>query len=339
MVDMSPNRNFFNPQTATHSIFLFKPKTTEKTPLSNTNSNSLNNVKNLQDIHRTNLFHQSHDDNKLGDNLGKRQAINLNGESNRIIHHDHSENKNIQGSIKISKTDGNHKKKHDRTNFNPSLPVQTLFPHKNNDNIPNKQIIVQHSINIVQPNIKGNKVPQNHDLPSAASTQSQGGGRNNNKKDFNQNNNNRDRFNLDYLDVDYVNRDMNIDVTSPSSEILTLMHQIHPTYIPRTTTLRVSTARAISNPLLNPNFQPIGSTAGKRWSVKKRENKIANRNNEKTKNDILKASNFPDLPSLDPGKSCSIKLNHLEYAPCHFSFVVILILNYLFDARACFQMS
>ena len=124
---------------------------------------------------------------------------------------------------------------------------------------------------------------------------------------------------------------MNIDVTSPSSQILIHMHQIHPTYIPRTTAPKVSTARAISNPLLDPNFQPIGSTAGKRWSVKKRENTIANRNNDKSKNDILKASNFPDLPSLDPGKSCSIKLNNLKYFPFHFVFAVILILNHSRD--------
>ena len=37
-------------------------------------------------------------------------------------------------------------------------------------------------------------------------------------------------FNLDYLEVEYVNQDINVDITSPSSQVLTLMHQIHPTY-------------------------------------------------------------------------------------------------------------
>merc|ERR1712050_622221 len=153
-------------------------------------------------------------------------------------------------------------------------------------------------------------VQPNHDLPSAASTQSHGRGRNGNKKDFNSNNNNRDRFNLDYQEVDYVNRDMNIDHPSPPSHILTHIHQIHPTYIPRTTTLKVSTTKTILNPLLDPNFQPIGSNAGKRWSVKKRDNGISKENNQKAKNNVLKASNFPDLPSLDRGKSSGNNLEH-----------------------------
>ena len=59
MVDLSPNRNFINPHKATHSIFLFEPKTTEKTPFFHKTPDNLNIVENLLDIHRTNLFHQS----------------------------------------------------------------------------------------------------------------------------------------------------------------------------------------------------------------------------------------------------------------------------------------
>ena len=337
MVDLSSIRNFINPHTATHSTFLFKPKTTEKTPFSHIIPNTLTIVnKNLQDIHRTNIFHQSQDDETLEDNLGKRQAINLNENGDRIKYHDRSNVKATQGSIKISNTDGSHKREHDQIFFNQPLPAQTSFPQRISNNMPKNQIIVQHSINIVQPKSKGKKVPQNHDLPSAASTQSQGGGQHGNHKDFNHNNNNRDRFNLDYLDVDYVNRDMNVDLTTPSSQILTHMHQIHPTYIPRSTTYKVTTAKTISNPLLDPNFQPIGSSSGKRWSVKKRENAIGKGNDRQNKNNVLKASNFPDLPSLNPEKSSGTNLIHSSVSKFHFVFFASLFSLLSFQIKFCF---
>ena len=326
MVDLSSHRNFINPQTATRPIFFFKPKTTEKTPLTHKNPNRQNIGENLQDIHRTNLFHQPQDNNNFEDNLGKRQAIDMNGEANRINYNDHAETKATQGGLRTSNIDGNYNQGDIKSTFNPSLPAQTSFPMNNNDNIFRNPIVVQHSINIVQSISKGNMVQPNHDLPSAASTQSHGGGKNGNNKDFNSNNNNRNRFNLDYQDVDYVNRDIKVDVTSPTSQILTHMHQIHPTYIPRSTTIKVSTTKTILNPLLDPNFQPIGSNAGKRWSVKKRENSISKGNNEETKTNVLKASNFPDLPSLDQGKSSGNNLKHSLNTPTHLLFVATLII-------------
>ena len=322
MVDLSPNRNYINPHKATHSIFLFKPKTTEKTPFFHTKPDNLNIVETLQDIHRTNLFHQSQDDDIFEDNFAKRQAINLNGEgNNRIKAPDHSKTQTTQQRIPISNKGGSHKGGEDETY--PSLPVQTTFPHNIDNDMKRKEIIVHHSINIAQPNSKENKFHQNHDLPSAASTISQGGGQNENQKDFNHNNNNRDRLNLDYLEIEYVNRDMNVDITSPSSPILTLMHQIHPTYIPRSTTHKVTTTKTISNPLLDPNFQPIGSKSGKRWSVTKRENKIAHEKDGKNKNNILKASSFPELPSLHPEKSNSVGMKSTLIFQIHLSFIAI----------------
>ena len=330
MVDLSPNRNFIIPHKATHSIFLFKPKTTEKTPFFHKTPDNLNIVENLQDIHRTNLFHQSQDDDILEDSLGKRQAINIDGEGNRIKTPDHSKTQVTQQRIPVSNKDGSQKGKHDKTY--PSLPVQTTFPYQTNNDIKRKQIIVHHSINIVQPNSKEYSFHQNHDLPSAASTLSQGGGQNVNQKDFNHNNNNRDRLNLDYLEVEYVDQDINVDVTSPSSQILTLMHRIHPTYIPRSTTHKVPTTKTILNPLLDPNFQPIGSKSGKRWSVKKRENKIAQEQDGKNKNNVLKASNFPELPSLHPEKSNSDSIKSsliFQFLPLFvaISFTYSFILN------------
>merc|ERR1712223_1726589 len=147
--------------------------------------------------------------------------------------------------------------------------------------IPGKQVTVQHSINIVAPtslkknNIRIESDNHYHDLPSAAESPQPDRGNGNN------NLNNRNKFGLDYVDVEYVTLGSQIDLLiSPTSHLITHMHQIHPTFIPRRH-ITTSTEKVISNPLLDPKFNPIGSSSGKRWSIK------MNMTKERTKKPII----------------------------------------------------
>jgi hypothetical protein len=328
MVDLSLNRNFINPPTATHSIFFLETKPTEMTLFSHVNVDNVDDDEIILDIHHNNIFQVN---GIFEENVGKRQTTGINNEFGSIKHEDRGNSINKKGTILSNNDDRLFKKstnnrERTKSSFNPSLPLPISL-QKDKVNLSGKQVTVQHSINIAEPFDGGNKEQEYYDLPSAESTQSHGGSGNNN--------NHRDTVNLDYVDVDYVNRGSQIDVVSPSSQILTHMHQIRPTYIPRSTEKPLTTQKSILNPLLDPKFQPISSTTGKRWSVRNTSNKPNNSIKNGSKNNVLKASIFPELPSLDgkrnraneftcPGALANIGLSSILSI---FAFNVIFRLN------------
>lgn len=334
MAELSINNNIFYPQAEKHSIFLLETKPTEMTLFSHINTQDITNDVILLDIHRTNN-HPFHESNIFEENIGKRQAFDLNNKvsGTKNLGHANTFDENIKNPSNnhgILFTESTKNRERTKSTFKPSLPFQNSLQN-DNINLSGKQVTVQHSINIVQPFVGGNKRPQDFDLPSAESTQSHGGSGNNN--------NHRDTINLDYVDVDYVNRGSQIDEVSPSSQILTHMHQIRPTYIPRSTEKPLTTQKSILNPLLDPKFQPISSTTGKRRSIKNRNEKLNKTNKNASKNKVLKASIFPELPSLDAKRNRANEFNYpgvpanvgLSFILNMFTFNVIFRFNRLFQ--------
>lgn len=286
MADLS--LTIFNPKVEKNSIFLLESKPTENTLFSHINIQDITNDVILLDVHRTNN-NPIHDNHSFEENIGKRQTLDMKNKLSGTRHRDHGNkfNKDILRPFKdhgtpFTKSTSN--REHTKSTFKPSLPLQNSL-EKDNINLSGKQVTVQHSINIVQPFVGGNKYQEDYDLPSAESTQSHGGSGNNN--------NHRDIINLDYVDVNYVNRGSQIEVVSPSSQILTHMHQIRPTYIPRSTKTIITTPKNIFNPLLDPKFKPISSTTGKRWSVQNRNNQPNTKHKNASNNKVSKASVFP----------------------------------------------
>lgn len=305
MADISLNYDNFYPQEETHSIFFLETKPTEMTSFSHINEQDLTNDVILLDIHRTN--HNHFPENHIGnENIGKRQAFDLNNKVGGTKNRDHGNtfNKEIikpspNQDILFTKSTNN--RESTKSTFKPSLPLQNSL-QKNNHNLSGKKVTVQHSINIVQPFVGGNRRPEDYDLPSAESTHSHG--------EIGNNNNHRDRINLDYVDVNYVNRGSQVDVVTPSSQVFNHMHQIRPTFIPRSTGKTLTTQKSIFNPLLDPKFKPISSTTGKRWSVRNTSNKPNKSIKNGSKNNVLKASIFPELPSLDAKRNRANEFNY-----------------------------
>ena len=330
MADKSLNRNKINPQEATHSIFFHGTNIAETTLFSHFNPNNINNDEFSSNTHRTNDFQDNHN---FEDNVGKRQTVTLNNKHNNLKHRDQG-NSIYRGKIKLSNQDiafSQTNTNHERTKSsfdNPSLPNRNSIHKDIIESASGKQVTVKHTINIIKPTfVKGNKKKtetyNNNVLPSAESTQPERGNGNINY------NHNRETFNLDYVDVEYVNQESKVELVSPSSNLLTHMHQIRPTYIPRSTTT-TSTKKTIFNPLLDPNFKPISSSGGKRWSVKKRGNNNDKSQNGNSKNSVLKASTFPDLPSLDIEKNRAGGLYHINLFLIVGSSVVLCAISFQF---------
>ena len=330
MADISLNYNKFYPQEETHSIFFLETKPTEMTLFSHINTQDLTNDVILLDIHRTNNnpFQENH---IFDENIGKRQAFDLNNKvggtkTRNNVNTFHKEITKPSHNQDILFTKSTNNRERTKSTFKPSLPLQNSL-QKDNFNLSGKKVTVQHSINIVQPFVGGNRRPEDNDLPSAESTQSH--------RESGNNNNHRDRFNLDYVDVNYVNRGSQVEVVSPSSQISTHMHQIRPTFIPRSTGKFLTTQKSILNPLLDPKFQPISSTTGKRWSVRNANNKPNNSIKNGSKNNVLKASIFPDLPSLDAERNKANEFNcagalatiGLSFILSMFTFNVVFRIN------------
>ena len=284
MADWSLNHNNFNPQTATHSIIFFEENPTKMTLVSHINNKDINNGEILAGINHKNVFKEHH---ISSGNLDIGQVINKDNSFSGIKHKDHDKSIDTN-TVKPSNEDilsipTKINRERTKSSFKPSLPLRNAIQK---EGVSGKQVTVKHSINIIETFVKGNKKKENYDLPSAESTHSRRGSGDNNI---------RNSFDLDYSEVNYVDRGSQIELVSPSSQILTHMHLIHPTYIPRTTT--TSTEKTILNPLFDPRFQPISSNGGKRWTVNKRDNKQDGTKRDKSNDKILEASFFPDLPS------------------------------------------
>ena len=311
MVDSSLHHNLNQPHKATHLIFSHEKNPSEITLFSNINSHNNNNRGTLPHVHPTSFFNQNQ---IFQENVGKRQVVNFNNPPNGGIEHSRpGVGANAGEILLLSPTQFNRNRERPKTSFKTSLPFQNSIQNKDiHKDIPGKQVTVQHSINIVAPtslkenNFKIESDNKYHDLPSAAeSPQSDRGNGNNNL-------NNRNKFGLDYVDVEYVTRGSQIDLLiSPTSNLNTHMHQIHPTFIPRRH-ITTSTEKVILNPLLDPKFNPIGSSSGKRWSIKNEYDKGTNLKINNRNNNLLKASNFPDLPSLDVKRNCACYSTYLR---------------------------
>jgi len=196
-----------------------------------------------------------------------------------------------------------------------SLPSLNLIQQ---DLIPGsgKRVTLKHTINIIETSVMGNEKEKN-DLPSAASTHSHGGSRNSNNNNI---------LDVDFVDGGYVDRGSNLELVSPSSQIINHMHNIRPTYIPNSIT---STEKNILNPLFDPNFQPISSKTGKRWNTKRNTNKPPQFKGDGSNNKVLKSSFFPELPSLNTnqdknGGNRPYRLNLPTYVCFFTSFCVCL---------------
>ena len=311
MVDSSLHHNLNQPHKATHLIFSHEKNPSEITLFSNINSHNNDNRGTLPHLHPTSFFNQNQ---IFQENVGKRQVVNFNNPPNGGIEHSRpGVGANAGEILLLSPTQFNRNRERPKTSFKTSLPFQNSIQKEDiHKDIPGKQVTVQHSINIVAPtSLKKNNIEiesdnHYHDLPSAAeSPQSDRGNGNNNL-------NNRNKFGLDYVDVEYVTRGSQIDLLiSPTSNLNTHMHQIHPTFIPRHH-ITTSTEKVISNPLLDPKFNPIGSSSGKRWSIKNEYDKGTNQKVNNRNNNLLKASNFPDLPSLDVKRNCGCYSTYLR---------------------------
>ena len=279
MADLSLNHNINNPHIATHSMIFLETNPTKMTLVSHIDNNDIRNGEILANINRNSVLNK---DYIYNERLGIGHAISISNKLSGIKHNDyensidsnrvHPSNQNTLATR--TKINGERTK----PSSNPSLPLPNSIQN-DDSHVSGKQVTVKHSINIVDPLVKGNKKNQNYDLPSAESTHPFGGSGSNN--------------NNDRLDLDYV-----IELVSPSSQQLTHMHLIHPTFIPRNNTIRPPTEKTILNPLFDPNFQPINRKGGgKRWSVKKNNNNNLYETKQDQSNDnVLKASFLPDLP-------------------------------------------
>lgn len=295
MADWSLNHNVISPQTATHSIIFLEANPTKMTLVSHINDNDNNNGELLAEINRNNVLKEHHHISE--GNLGISKVSNINNNLSGIKHED-PDNSIDTNIVKPSNEDilsiqTKINRERTKSSLSPSLPLRNSI-QKEIINVSGKQVTVKHSINIIETFVKGNKKKENYDLPSAESTHSRRGSENNNI---------RDRLDLDYIDVRAVDRGSQIELVSPSSHLLTHMHLIHPTYIPRSTTTTSTTEKTILNPLFDPKFQPLSSNGGKRWSVNKNNNKLDESKREQSNNKILKASFFPDSSSSNNHKN------------------------------------